>query len=470
MDFKTLNIVTFATEELASFRLRQKVIAEYLNSNSKEWRVFISDTPDFNADVNLFHKHINHTAILQWVKLLRGGSKSKIIFDVTDFWFEDKTFGPFYQEMCTLADLVTTSSFELADYTKQFNEWVTTIHEPTQLGWVTDEIRAKPREKKYVWLGHKNNLSHLLPHIDKYGKDLTIISNINVPGVECIPWYEGAEELLLQYETVLLPQEDKYKSPNRLVDAKLAGCKVLTFNAPCYSLFEDADLNYFKVMFTLEAIALKWEYQLNQMLTRSRTVESANENPRPLHPALEGKKYVKLNVGCGNKIYPKKEGWVNIDLVPFPDLDIKHDVRKIHEILGSNVADELHAYHVCEHIYPQELRVVLRGWFDVIKPGGKIVIEMPDFLKAAKNILQFETTEDKALWFDLGLKAFYGEYDSSNPNVVLDLHKWLWTFKTFKPELVNVGFVDIEEHTPGTHRKERDFRIVGYKPYPNTQL
>jgi hypothetical protein len=331
------------------------------------------------------------------------------------------------------------------------------------MGWVTDEMREKPRKNRYVWLGHKANINTLLPYIDGYGDELTIISNIKVKGVNCIDWYEGAEELLINYEFLLLPQPDQYKSPNRLVDGILAGCKVITFDAPAYKAFEGRNVDYFKQMFSIAKIAQDWINAFTLALTVPKDRVVCEEKETKLHPTLEGKKFVRLNIGCGVKIYPKKEGWVNIDLINHPDIDLIHDVRNISKTLGKSIADEIHAYHLVEHITPSDLQPMLKDWYEMLKPGGRIVVEMPDFIKCAKNILQFETTEDRTLWFDYGLKGFYGEYDSNSKTFHNDLHKWLYTFKTFKPELEKAGFTKIEEQTPVTHQKVRDFRIVGYK-------
>jgi len=468
---KHVNVVSFFDDTLASFRLRQKVIGEHINDKSNKWRVSISARPDSKADINIFIKHKNKKVMLEWVDLLRQESSSKVIFDISDFHFDNPEHADFYKKMVKKADWVTCSSPFLSEYIREqfdYSKPCSTIFEPTQLEWVTNEDRwNKERSEGTVWLGSRTNLHTILPVLKDY-PGTTIISDQEIKDFPFVRWYQGAEELLLKYKKALIPQPNKYKSPNRFVDAVIAGCEVETFGAECYNwLLDYRDRpESLKVMFSLDKISQDWEDVFDQVieLPKYQGESETSEPPNKVHPALEGKSFVKLNVGCGHKIYPKKEGWVNIDLIDNPDIDVRIDVRQISSTLGKNVADELHAYHVCEHIYPTELQAVLYDWMATLKPGGKLVVEMPDFIKCAKNILQIETTGDKSIWFELGLKGFYGDFDPKNPNVILDLHKNLYTFKTFEPILKQVGFVNIEEQTPLTHRQERDFRIVGYKP------
>ena len=115
MKLKTINVISFADDNLASFRLRQKVIAEWINSNSDEWRMVISKLPDPDAEINLFHKHHYAETFLTWAKILRRTSDTKIIFDVTDNFFYAKEYASFYREMCSVAHMTVVSSFGLEE-------------------------------------------------------------------------------------------------------------------------------------------------------------------------------------------------------------------------------------------------------------------------------------------------------------------------------------------------------------------
>jgi predicted SAM-dependent methyltransferase len=84
---------------------------------------------------------------------------------------------------------------------------------------------------------------------------------------------------------------------------------------------------------------------------------------------------VNLNIGCGRKLW---ESFINID---FPGNwsgkkpDIEADIRAIP--LPDDHADIAYAIHVLEHIQRWETEDVLKEWRRVLKPGGKLIIEVP---------------------------------------------------------------------------------------------
>lgn len=84
---------------------------------------------------------------------------------------------------------------------------------------------------------------------------------------------------------------------------------------------------------------------------------------------------LKLNLGCGEYIL---DGFVNIDLYS-EYADIKADVSDLSQY-PDNFVDEIFACHVIEHFDFHEGFKVLNEWKRILKPGGKITIEAPDFL------------------------------------------------------------------------------------------
>ena len=193
---------------------------------------------------------------------------------------------------------------------------------------------------------------------------------------------------------------------------------------------------------------------------------------------------VVLNIGCGNKlIHSKNDTFViNIDAVAPVDLNTvtavdslenleKVDITKPLFLLDdatklvwvpNNSADEAHAYHLIEHFAPYDVPLILRRWFDVLKPDGILALEQPDVIKCAINLLQLATTQIGHISYNLGLLGFYGAQDRDQP---LMSHKYGWTFKTLEPVLQGVGFEDVTELPAQTHAKTtRDFRAEARKP------
>lgn len=88
---------------------------------------------------------------------------------------------------------------------------------------------------------------------------------------------------------------------------------------------------------------------------------------------INGKK-IKLNLGCGNK---KLEGFIGLDKVQLPVVDIICDLEKEKIPLDDSVADEIYSRYFLEHV--SDLIGVMDEIWRVSTPGAKIVIGVPYF-------------------------------------------------------------------------------------------
>lgn len=157
---------------------------------------------------------------------------------------------------------------------------------------------------------------------------------------------------------------------------------------------------------------------------------------------------MKLHLGCGKRLWP---GFVNVDL--FGEPDVRSDLKALP--FGDESADEIHAIHVWEHFHIHECEAVMREWMRVLKPGGKLVLEMPCKDKVFALIRAGEERPQLVMW------PFF-----SNPAAVkseYDLHKWLWGLQDIAQFLAHMGFVDIKSAKPLFHQPIRDMRIIGVK-------
>lgn len=85
-------------------------------------------------------------------------------------------------------------------------------------------------------------------------------------------------------------------------------------------------------------------------------------------------KTVKVDLGCGMK---KIEGAIGIDSRPFDGVDIVMHLGKDPIPLEDNSVDEIHAIHLFEHFYPEELFQCVDECFRILKPQGFLHIEVP---------------------------------------------------------------------------------------------
>ena len=162
---------------------------------------------------------------------------------------------------------------------------------------------------------------------------------------------------------------------------------------------------------------------------------------------------VAYNLGCGKK---KWDGWINVDL--HSDIsDIKCDLRKLE--IGSDSADAVAAIHVLEHFYEYEVFDVLTEWKRVLKPRGKMILELPCMDKVFAYIHNCVVTKTPLMPF-MSLYALYGDPRHKEPAMC---HRWGWFEVPLKQMLESVGMERIEFKEPNYHFPFRDMRIECYK-------
>lgn len=166
---------------------------------------------------------------------------------------------------------------------------------------------------------------------------------------------------------------------------------------------------------------------------------------------------LRLNLGCGKWVLPD---WFNIDAIVSPlaqrQPELLCDLRSIP--LPDGCAREAMAIHVWEHIDRWECDRTMDEWARLLKPGGLLILEMPDLIKCCRNVIN--GTEGKKP-DQLGMWGLYGE-----PVGPPMQHKWAWTYKTLAPFLEQHGFERIKEERTMFHlsgRDIRDFRVSAWK-------
>ncbi len=91
----------------------------------------------------------------------------------------------------------------------------------------------------------------------------------------------------------------------------------------------------------------------------------------------------------------RAQSWEIFNIMPGPEVDHQGDARDLSRFEDSTFI-EIYAAHVLEHFnYINELESVLKEWFRVLVPGGKLYISVPDLdtlaqLIAAKDKLTIQ--------------------------------------------------------------------------------
>jgi predicted SAM-dependent methyltransferase len=142
---------------------------------------------------------------------------------------------------------------------------------------------------------------------------------------------------------------------------------------------------------------------------------------------------IKLNLGAGDERVP---GFINVDLYN-EKADVKCDIRKLS--YDDNSVDEIRAYHVIEHFHYYEAIDVLREWRRVLKVGGPLTVETPDFLGSCKVFVNMPEGNRRFM---------YGHFFSTpwiNDGMV---HKFLFTPAQLTEALNAAGFETVKRCEP----------------------
>lgn len=125
------------------------------------------------------------------------------------------------------------------------------------------------------------------------------------------------------------------------------------------------------------------------------------------------------------------EGFKHHDVLELPGIDYVCELRDIGNFVKPESCTEIHFTHALEHFPTKEVPGVLDLIYSLLRPGGKLYIEVPNFAWHAQLVADGE--ERKAVYY-----AFGGQLDQ------WDFHKTGFTPKILQEELEDAGFKDIK--------------------------
>lgn len=159
---------------------------------------------------------------------------------------------------------------------------------------------------------------------------------------------------------------------------------------------------------------------------------------------------VAYNLGCGNK---KWSNWINVDL--HSDVaDIKCDLKKL-DAIESDSADAVAAIHVVEHFYRWEVHDLLTEWKRILKPSGKMILELPCMEKVFVYITNCVAKGDPLMEF-MTTHALFGDPKYQEPAMC---HRWGWFAQELVKVLEEVGMREVKVCKARYHFPFRDMRI-----------
>jgi predicted SAM-dependent methyltransferase len=186
---------------------------------------------------------------------------------------------------------------------------------------------------------------------------------------------------------------------------------------------------------SLNIDSFRWLSRLGLVRTnRSPNFQKLREKARSLIPP-DGN--LRLHLGCGKM---RLEGFINIDHRATSATDLVCDIVQLP--FDDDTADRIETYHVIEHLGRHEAVAALSKWYRILKPGGVLVIECPDFDAACREYLEGRRERIDNIF---GLQRFEG-----------DSHKFGYNFNRLHRLLTECGFQSIVQKPPTDYHKEQE--------------
>jgi predicted SAM-dependent methyltransferase len=129
---------------------------------------------------------------------------------------------------------------------------------------------------------------------------------------------------------------------------------------------------------------------------------------------------------------PYSRGFVGRDIRPQVAVDVIADVLDLP--FSDNSIDEILTVNLLDHLRRQDIDRALGEWRRVLKPKGKLIIDLGDIRGNAEEILKAKTQEE----YEWAIRLFYCH--SRDP---YDSHRWGYTGDYLKEILTNKGFKHI---------------------------
>lgn len=157
---------------------------------------------------------------------------------------------------------------------------------------------------------------------------------------------------------------------------------------------------------------------------------------------------LKLHLGCGTN---KLAGWVNIDSVKECQPDLIHDLSRPLPYPDLSI-DEILAEDLLEHFDKYLRFIVFYNWTRLLKVGGKVTLQVPDFKKILFKYFKFG--------FDNFVDFIFGE-NMWRSQIYLGHfgnHKWGYSEKSLRDFVQHFGIHPVE-----VQRRGLNLKLIGRK-------
>jgi SAM-dependent methyltransferase len=201
----------------------------------------------------------------------------------------------------------------------------------------------------------------------------------------------------------------------------------------------------------------------------SGLIPASPATPRGLDVPVVARRTV-LNVGCG---YPLRQRlhehfcgpeWreIRLDIDPAVRPDILCSITDMSPVASAS-ADAVWSSHNLEHVHRHEVPLALQEFIRVLKPGGLLLLTLPDLQQVAELVVA-DHLEDDAYLSPSGpvtpLDMIFGHTPSLAQGYPFMAHKTGFTRRSLQELLAETGFVEVRVRRGGSF----DLWAAAHKP------
>jgi predicted SAM-dependent methyltransferase len=140
------------------------------------------------------------------------------------------------------------------------------------------------------------------------------------------------------------------------------------------------------------------------------------------------------------------------------------DVFDLSKNFPENSVEEILASHLFEHVNPYKAVDLLKSWLKILKPGGKLIMELPNIEELCKNFVN----ADKQGRYGV-LNGIYGavntqDTEDNSKGVITSPHLWGWYPEMMQDHLIWAGFSNIIFGPEQIPHPYKNFRVEAVKP------
>ena len=151
---------------------------------------------------------------------------------------------------------------------------------------------------------------------------------------------------------------------------------------------------------------------------------------------------MKIEFGCGET--PTKEGFKTCDIRDVPGVDFVCPAWDIDQHVASNSVDEIFSRHFFEHLTFQQGEIVLKKWYNILKPGGKCEMMLPNLAFHLNQLVNHRNNRKQLKHALAGMWGWQrGTFDDT-----WDIHKSGYDKELLIPIFQKQGFKNIMSLEP----------------------